>query len=191
MRALLAFGFWLMTMPLAWGYQVQTLQPNLQLRSEPDLRRGKSLQRLPLQQLELLSCSYAKDSELWCRVRSKANQTGWLPARVLDPILHKNFPLRLQDFPATLVFAAAQHQLVFQQNLADPQLKAKLRKALLAMELAMLKQRWDALHQRQSFLDISRRAGFKISAQEFQALQSEIKVLEQQFQRVLADWQRA
>jgi len=174
----------------ASAYQAQVKQANVQLRSAPDLRQSKEVQRLSPQKVQTLSCHYASDSSLWCQVRLTQGSHGWIQARFLDPVLKQNFPVQLADLPGLLLFEHAQQELVYSQNLNSPEFKNRLRSALLTMELSLIKQRWDAQRNRINFLDISRRAGIQISQTEFKAVQSEIQTLERRFQQVLADWQR-
>lgn len=172
----------------ALAFQVQVRQAQVTLRSQADARQGKALQRIKAQQAQLLNTSHASDGELWCYIRPQQGPPGWLPARFVDPILTQNKPLALTELPAELVFNHAQHQLIYQQNLKDPRLKNQLQKALLEMELAMIKQSWEVSRQRRSFLDISRRIGIQISKSEYQGLQQQELVLEQQYKRTLASW---
>ncbi len=188
-RALwLSICLWFSLSTGALAYQVQVRQAQVSLRSQADARQGKALQRIKAQTAQLLTTSRASDGELWCYIRPQQGSPGWLPARFVDPLLSQNKPLRLAELPAELVFAHAQHQLIYQQNLKDPRLKSQLQKSLLEMELALVKQSWEAARQRRSFLDISRRIGVQISNNEYKNLQQQEHNLEQQYQRVLASW---
>jgi len=185
----LSLCLWFSLSSGALAYQVQVRQAQVSLRSQADARQGKALQRIKAQTAQLLNTARASDGELWCYIRPQQGPPGWLPARFVDPLLSKNTPLRLADVPADLVFNHAQRQLIYNQNLKDPKLKSQLQKALLEMELAMLKQSWESSRQRRSFLDISRRIGIAISPTEYQGLQQQERNIEQQFQRALSAWQ--
>lgn len=168
----------------AWSYQAWISQQNVPVKSSPDLR-GRPLTRLSRTLIPIRHTFYAADGELWCQVKLPNQQTGWVEARYLDPVLEKNLPLHLQDIPASLFFSFAQRQLGY-ANLKDSSFRQILQRQLLLMEVAQLKQRWDALRSRHDFLDISRRIGIKINAHEFQQLAEEQRHLEQQFQRLLS-----
>lgn len=168
----------------ALAYQAQLQQPNVSLRSMPDLRHGKELQRLKPQRAEVLNCIYASDSSVWCLIRPARGGPGWVQARFLDPALKANFPLRLNDLPALLLFDTAHNQLRHQQAASQSA------RALLTLDMALVKQRWESLRHRLNFLEISQRARVPVSQTEIQQVQAEIKVLEQRFQQVLAEWLR-
>ncbi len=174
----------------AWAYQVQITQSNLQLKPQPDLRSGPEVQRLGPQRALLIGSTFAADGELWCRISLANRKSGWLQARYLDPML-KNNSLSLQDLPGALLFDHAQREVLYKSNLNSPSLKAHLRRWSLVMEMGILKERWDGTRNRLNFLEISRRAGVKISDGEYRALQLEVRTVEQKFQRVLAEWQRS
>lgn len=174
----------------AMAYQVQITQPNVPIKAQPNLRSGNTVPRVAPQRLLLLTSQYGSDGELWCQVRLGTGQTGWLQARFLDPLVKANFPLRLPDVPAPLFFDFAQRDLNFRTQANDPTLRKRLRSNSLLMEMAMAKERWEALRQRLNFLELSRRMGVRIAASEVQSLQQEIKTLEQRFQQALSDWQR-
>ncbi|MBF2052205.1 MAG: hypothetical protein IGS03_01925 [Candidatus Sericytochromatia bacterium] len=169
----------------ALAYQAQVQQPNVSLRSMPDLRHGKELQRLTPQRAEVLNCIYASDSSVWCLIRPASGGPGWVQARFLDPALKANFPLRLSDLPALLLFEAAHNQLRHQKAGS-----AQSARVLLTLDMALMKQRWESMRHRLNFLEISRRARVPVSETEIQQVQAEIKVLEQRFQQVLAEWLR-
>lgn len=173
------------------AYQVKVTQSNIQLKPQPDLRSGPEVQRLNPQRVQLLGTTYAADGELWCRISLANRKTGWIQARFLDPMLKDNQPLRLQDLPGTLIFDHAQREILYKSSLNSPSLKSHLRRWTLVMEMGLLKERWDSTRNRLNFLEISRRAGVKISDGEYRALQQEIRTVEQKFQRVLAEWQRS
>lgn len=172
----------------AEAYQARIQQPNVVLRSVPDLRHGKELQRLGPQRVGLLNCVYASDNAIWCLVRPAQGSAGWTQARLLAPTLNENFPLRLADLPALLLFETAQSSL--QQHTAQASNRRESQRALLTLDMALMKQRWEALRHRLNFLEISKRAHVPVSATEMQQVQAELKVLEQRFQHVLAEWQR-
>lgn len=180
----LCFSWGALTSP-ALAYRAQVQQPNVSLRSVPDLRHGKELQRLQPQRAEVLNCIYASDSSVWCLIRPVQGQAGWAQARFLNPALKENFPLRLADLPALLLFDAAHNSLRHQKAVS-----AEASRALLTLDMALMKQRWDAMRHRLNFLEISRRAKVPVSPTEIQQVQAEIKVMEQRFQQVLAEWQR-
>lgn len=186
----LSLCLWLSLSSGALAFQVQVRQAQVTLRSQADARQGKALQRIKAQSAQLLNTSHASDGELWCYIRPQQGPPGWLPARFVDPMLIKNKPLALTELPAELVFDNAQRQLIYQKNLNDPKFKSQLQKALLEMELALLKQSWDVARQRRSFLDISRRIGVQISKSEYEGLQQQEQILEQQYKRVHANWQQ-
>ena len=76
-------------------------------------------------------------------------------------------------------------------NLNNPAaLKAHLRRWSLVMEMGLLKEHWDSSRHRLNFLEISRRIGVRVSDAEFAALQQELRLVEQKYQRVLGEWQR-
>lgn len=172
----------------ALAYQVQ-LEQNVPYRSQPGIRAGKDLGRLPPQRLLYLNHGFANDGELWCQVRAGNGATGWIPARYLDPLLRDNIPLRMVDVPGPLIFEHAQQELVFRTHLERKDFKVRLQRSLLEMELAQIKQRWESQRNRLNFLDISRRVGVSVSAQEFNSLKAEMQILEARFQTVVAEWQ--
>lgn len=168
----------------AWSYQVWIGQQNVPVKSSPELR-ATALTRLSHTLIPIRNTFYGENGELWCQIKLPNQQIGWIEARYLDPVPEKNLPLRLEDVPAPLFFSFAQRQLGY-ANLKDTtHFRHVLQRQLLLMEIAQLKQRWDALHHRHDFLDISRRIGIKINPQEFQYVLKEQKHLEQQFQRLL------
>lgn len=173
----------------AFAYQVQLNQKNTPYRTEPGLRKGKVLGRLSPQNLTFLNHIYAEDGELWCLLKLQNGKEGWVQSRFLNPSLKDNIPMSLVDFPSALVFERAQMDLI-RSNVNSNVFKAHLQKALVEIDLAMIKQRWESLHNRLNFLDISRRVGVTVSAAEFQSLKQEMSVLEKRFQVKLSELQR-
>lgn len=185
---LLCAALWALAGP-ALAYQVRINGNNVQLKPKPD-QRSAALTRLNPQKVQLIGMAYAGDGELWIRVNA-GRATGWVQARMLDPALKDNTPLRLADLPGPLLFDHAQREILYKSNLNDPALKGHLRRWTLVMEMGQLKAQWDSARQRLNFLEISRRVGVKVSDAEYQGLQAEIRQIEQKFQRSLSEWQRS
>jgi len=169
----------------AQAYEVKLLQNNIQVRSEASRRSGKLLTRLKQGKYTLSGTRYGVNGELWVQLKLSGAQRGWVLSRFVDPILNKNYPIRLIDISSPLLFDYAKRKLTY-QSLTSPGVKQRIKKQLLILELAHIKQEWDLKRRRINFVELSQRVGVKGSLSELKQVQSEMTMMESQFQRLMS-----